>query len=92
MNATQICAKQTYTEDGTPLFLQYDLVVTYGFINHYGVRVRMQYRGKSESSCYRYVTASEESALRLIRRLADGLVTPTCLDEILEELFAMHVL
>ena len=88
MNATRICAKQTYTEDGEPLLLEYDLTVTHGYIEHYGIRIRMRYRGRDESSCYRYVTTSKERALQLIRRLAEGLVTPTCLDEVLEELFA----
>ena len=92
MEFTRICAQQTRTEDGETLLLDYDLVHTPGQPPHWGVRIRMQLRGRCESATFRYITTSRQQALILIRRLAEGLVTPTCLDEVLEELFARQEL
>ena len=80
-----VLTKQAYTQEGEKIILSYLVFQTDG---EYGIEVRLKRRLKTESALFRGVTRSEKQAFFLRDRLANGLVTPVCLREILEDLLS----
>ncbi len=76
----------TESQQNEPLELEYYLLTTNGYTEIYGVLVQMHFRGAWESARFRYVTLSRRRIGELIETLSRGSVTPTTLDEVLQEL------
>ena len=75
------------TEDcrGVPLKLQYGLTVSQETPAQYGVQITALRAGEKTSACIPDITASLETAKRLLHLLADGTVTPETARDVVED-------
>lgn len=80
-----IKTKTAYTDGGEKLILRYGIFESDG---QYGIEIRLDRNSGCEIASFKNVTCSQEQALSIQNTLAEGLVTPVCLREILEELLS----
>ena len=88
LSKTTCLTETRTTEDcrGVPLTLQYRLVHSQEDPVQYGVRISAIRAGEETTACIPDITASRETARRLLRLLADGTVTPETLRDVVQDL------
>ena len=82
-----ILAETRTTEDcrGVPLTLRYCLTVSQEDPAQYGVQLTALRAGEETTACFPDITASRETAQRLLSLLADGTVTPETARDVVQD-------